>query len=288
MKMKDLIRVFFYPFIKFYFLFKPLKINIRSLDSTLDRLLYNDASIIRFGDGELKLINGKSICYQDYDEHLARELQTIINVNDSKLLIAFPDVFNPKKLTLSAKLFWNFDLFLKQNLYREFNKKTFDNTFISRPYMDYKNKKDKILFFRKLQHLWEKKSIIFIEGATTRNGLNNDLYSNAKSIERIICPSSNAYSKKKQIVEYVKLNIPKEKLICISLGPCAKVIAYELYRLGYRVLDIGHLDSEYEWCLCNAKRKIKINGKHTAEYDDDNLIICKDENYLAQIIVSFE
>lgn len=287
MNVKDVIRFFSYPVIKLFFLVKPLRINISSLDSTLDKLLFNDVSIIRFGDGELKLMNGKSIYFQDYDENLARELRSIIYINDSSLLIAFPDVFTPKILTFSANLFWNFDLFLKQNSYREFDKKNFYNAFISRPYMDYKNKKDKILFFRKLQNLWHEKNIVFIEGVTTRNGLNNDLYSNTKSIKRILCPASNAYNKKTQIVEYVKLNITKDTLICISLGPTAKVVAYELYRLGYRVLDIGHLDSEYEWCLCNAKRKIKNDNKHTAEYDDNNLNICEDENYLSQILVSF-
>ena len=45
------------------------------------------------------------------------------------------------------------------------------------------------------------------------------------------------------------LEVGKNKLILIALGPTATVLAYDLAKRGYWAVDIGHLDLEYEWFL---------------------------------------
>jgi hypothetical protein len=52
--------------------------------------------------------------------------------------------------------------------------------------------------------------------------------------------------------EDVKLS-DKNILILISLGPTATVLAYDLAKLGYWAIDIGHIDNEYEWLKLEAK-----------------------------------
>lgn len=283
---KVIIKILSYPFIKLFFLLFPIRIYVNSLQETLQELISSNSSIIRLGDGELKIIDGKSIYFQSYSEELAKKLQEILESNYENLIIALPDIFNNfSHLTTKAKLFWLFDLFLRQKNYRNINnKKNYGNAFLSRPYMDYRDKKTKKNYFEQLKNLWNKKDILFIEGKTSRNGVGNDLYSNTKSIKRIICPSSDAYKYKNEILDFVMSKIPKDILIFLSLGPAAKAIGYELFQKGYRIIDIGHLDSEYEWCLSGTKKKIKITGKHTAELEDNNISSCNDYNYLSQII----
>lgn len=41
--------------------------------------------------------------------------------------------------------------------------------------------------------------------------------------------------------------MPKDRLIIIVLGPTAKLLAYDLNKLGYRALDLGHMAKAYEW-----------------------------------------
>ena len=53
----------------------------------------------------------------------------------------------------------------------------------------------------------------------------------------------------------------KNKLILIALGPTATVLSYDLNKLGYQAIDIGHADIEYEWYLRKAKKKIPIKNK---------------------------
>ena len=87
-------------------------------------------------------------------------------------------------------------------------------------------------------------------------GVNNDLFDNVKSIKRILCPIVNAFNIYEKILQEA-LKIKKNKLILLALGPTASVLAYDLYHAGYQVLDIGHMDIEYEWFLRNATQAIK-------------------------------
>ena len=48
--------------------------EVKGIDATLDYVIKNDASLIRFGDGEINLLAGYSIPYQDYDEELGLAL----------------------------------------------------------------------------------------------------------------------------------------------------------------------------------------------------------------------
>ena len=79
-----------------------------------------------------------------------------------------------------------------------------------------------------------------------------------KSIQRIICPVINAFNLYSKIVNTVKKKVSKNKLILIALGPTATLLSFDLYKLGYQSIDVGHVDIEYEWFLRNAKRKIPI------------------------------
>ena len=82
------------------------------------------------------------------------------------------------------------------------------------------------------------------------------------------------------------IKINKTILILIALGPTATVLSYDLNRLGYQAIDIGHIDIEYEWFLKNATKKIKIKNKYVNEVDNglNNFTSIKDRVYYKQII----
>ena len=74
--------------------------------------------------------------------------------------------------------------------------------------------------------------------------------------------------------------VSKDTLILIALGPSASVLAYDLSRLGYWVIDI-----EYEWFKMKAKSKIKIDHKYTSEAEDGDIVSNDlDQRFLDQII----
>ena len=136
--------------------------------------------------------------------------------------------------------------------------------------MDYKDKSKSSNILNKLKKIWSKKEIVIIEGEESRLGVGNDLFDNCLSIERIICPKNNCYEKYNDILEKVKNKVYKDKLILIALGPTATVLAYDLSKLGYVALDIGHVDIEYEWFLMKADKKMNIEGKYVGEVLNGN------------------
>ena len=86
------------------------------------------------------------------------------------------------------------------------------------------------------------------------------------------------------------MKIAKEDdLICISLGPAATVLAYDLAEGGYQAVDIGQVDNEYDWYIRGAKERTAIKGKMVAEYLENRLPEdIGDEVYDSQIAVEIE
>ena len=81
--------------------------TVKSIDESLDFIRENHSSLIRFGDGEINLIAGHSIAYQDYHPELARTLRELVGMNSSeKLLVCLPDAFEDRfKFTWWAEEF---------------------------------------------------------------------------------------------------------------------------------------------------------------------------------------
>ena len=138
---------------------------------------------------------------------------------------------------------------------------------------------------KKLRKIWEGQEIVIIEGKYSRLGIGNELFDNVKSIERIICPAENAFEVYNKIFEEA-LKVSKSKMIILALGPTATVLAFDLYKEGYRAIDIGHVDIEYEWFLRKATKKINIDTKYVTEVvgGENNIQDIDDKKYEKQII----
>ena len=296
-KMEDAIRLFSeIGADKFRQTFKQeelFDISVMSIDETLDELMKTEKSLVRFGDGEFNLINGKSIAYQEYREDLAQEMREILlHAGDieNKVLICLPEIFEIFKghflQNEDSEKFWKQVLDDYGRFFQETcQTKGYGSTWISRLYIDNKDKSHAVTQFEKLKSLFEYKDILIVEGATTRSGVGNDLFNKALSIKRIICPSHHAFSKVDAIQQAI-LDHAKGRLILLMLGPTAKILACRLSRLGYRALDLGHIDPEYEWMKMGVETKVQLKHKHTAEFNfDQGIEFVEDEDYNSQIVV---
>lgn len=267
---------------------KPLDIiQVKGIDETLDYIIEHNSSLVRFGDGEVNLMWGLPIPYQNHDLELANQLKHIVGLeSDEKLVVCLPDAFDDRFVfTWWATPFWKEHMNVYMDFYKELCKGSwYGSTFISRPYIDYEDKSKAKGQFEKLKSIWENRDILIVEGVTSRSGVGNDLFDGANSIKRIICPSHNAYSRIEEIQEAV-LQYAENRLILCMLGPTAKVLSYNLCQMGYQVLDVGHIDSEYEWMKMGAKTKVKFSHKHTAEHNfDQDIEFIDDETYNSQIV----
>ena len=106
----------------------------------------------------------------------------------------------------------------------------------------------------KIKDIWKGRNLVIIESKSAHTGVDNDLLMKAKSVKRIICPESNAYEVYDQLLERA-LTYNKENLFLISAGATAKPLVVDLMNQGFRALDIGSLDMEYQWYVMKAREK---------------------------------
>lgn len=264
--------------------------QIATREETLDALINSRVSICRYGDGEFNLIFGSDLPFQKYSEKLSDRLKEILKNNNKNVLVGLSDIYgNLDEFTEECKRYYRqFVVYNRMKIYSLIDfEKQYYNSEISRFYMGLKDKSSSPVYLKKLKKIWEDKDIVIVEGLYSRLGCNNDLFDRAKSIQRVVCPVTNAFSKYDEILEFCK-TLPKEKLFILALGPTATVLAYDLASFGFQALDLGHIDIEYEWLLMGATKKIPVKDKYVNEAKGGRIKTSfANEKYNSEIIVNF-
>lgn len=270
-------------------------VRIMSPDQTIRYIEKHHCSIARFGDGEFDLIlNLKDIGFQQRSSTISEGLSKVLENKNPALLLCIPRCMNTiKECNDHSALFWidwgrngHHQQIIEMIRNKAGKMYRFGDSQITRPYIDWKTDKRAVRLFPRLKHLWEDRDIIIVEGDQTRLGIGNDLFSGARTIQRVIAPAVNAFEYLEDIKTIV-LERYQGELILLALGPSATILASEFADMGIQALDIGNIDIEYEWFLRGAKERIPIPGKFTNEAKDGIGRVyseCKDDNYNSQIV----
>lgn len=263
--------------------------TIHSIEETISQITTNHCSVSRFGDGEMLLIGRKSIRFQEESERLSQRLLSVIQSQEEGHLICISDVFEElERYTRRARRFWRTHFYLFSDLWEKslIPDKSYYNTFITRPYMDFRLKNKSGYWFNMLKAIWDKRDVVFVEGEKSRLGLGNDLFDNASSIKRILCPPVNAFEKYELILQKAQEQ-DKNVLFLLALGPTATVLAYDLHKQGYQAIDVGHVDIEYEWYKMGATHKVSVPSKYVNEaLTGREITMAAEEDYFHQILCS--
>ncbi len=246
-------------------------VKVHSIDETIDELLQTNKSLVRFGDGEIVMIKGGDLMLQKASPEIAEGMAGILAYPYDDLMVTIPGIFD----TLSdhrkaSRQFWKDHLLFCRKTYEKYcnPNRIYYTTFVSRCYYYAQDRSNCGRWFAKIRKIWENKDVVVVEGTRTHNGVGNDLLDTAASVERIICPPRDAYGAIPRILEACEV-YGKDRLFLLSVGVAAKFLALELFQKGYRVLDIGHMDMEYEWYVRQVPDKCKIE-KHEIESEDAN------------------
>ena len=261
-------------------------IKVKTVDETLNEIITKKKSISRFGNGEFNIIFNKDIKFQKFNKRLKHKLLEVLNSSLKNLLIGIMRLEDVNNYSFWIKWFEKNKFRLLKLLDKN---KIYYNSFITRFMTLFKNKFNNEKYISKFKTIWNNRDIIIIEGDKTRVGIGNDLFNNTKSIKRILCPNENAFLSFDKILKFFCSNdIDRNTLILISLGPTATVLAYELCKLGFQSIDIGHLDLQYEFYLKNVTHVIKIPNKYVNEISGGSLNISpvKDKRYYEEILMN--
>ncbi len=282
--------IIFMSKINFTLFYKKNKYKILSDEEIINKIIDEKKSLSRFGDGEFKWMLGKKqVSFQENNAKMMYKLKEVFEEENEDLIIGIPKALNSlENLNKYAKKEWKLFILFFYNSIKKYIKvdKEYADTNITRFYMDYVDKSNCKNKIENIKRIWEKRDILIVEGEKTKLGVGNDLFQNAKTINRIIAPSKNAFDVYERILEEAYSN-GKDKLILISLGPTATILASDLSKKGYQGIDIGHIDIEYEWFLSNANDKVPVKGKYVNEakskgdLSDEDI---EDEEYKKSII----
>ena len=267
------------------------KIHILDSFMSIQYIIDHRCSVSRFGDGEFDLIRGASEGYQKPDVKLADSLKMVLNAKDAPNHIVGVPYFlkNVDGTVKVTRDFWG-------RLVKEYGNRwiqllnedrLYIDTQISRFYIEYHDYDRSTRQLQMLKQIWQDRDVVIIEGCQSRTGVGNDLYDNARQIERILGFPKDGFSHYAEMLDAVKGHVKPEegKLLLLSYGPTATILAYDLAKLGYQAIDIGHLDIEYEWYKRRTPEGGIVKGKYTNEAKDGDIVDeCNDSEYLSQII----
>ncbi len=269
-------------------------IQLYSNEKTVDLIVEEGKSLSRFGDGEFNWMMGRTLdSFQVYSKDLEVALREAIKCDDDRLLIGIPGgMIDSSKCNLHARLHWTI---IKNRFFESIcqflnEERVYCDASITRPYIDYSDREYSKHCFQNLKRIWNNRDVIIAEGANTKLGMGNDLFDNARTIRRIICPSENAFEKLPDIIDAVQEIASKKDLILAALGPTATVLASRLCVRDYQVIDIGHIDIEYMWYLKHSVLRDPIEGKAVNEsgIKECSTIFDQDKEYIRSIVKRVE
>lgn len=225
------------------------KYTFLDAEQTLNYLLKSEKSFIRFGDGEFNFLYGIETHFQKYDPFLKSILLEIVknHTPNSSYILGIPILpiekinYNSLQKKRKLKTWIRTEMFMKNKLSE---KCVYGDPFIFR--------RAAVNEKLNISKLWENK-IVLLVGSLTKYFRYRQLEITKKQY-LIDCPNNNAFKEWKNIInnilEVIAINnLNKEDIvILISLGPTAKVIAYELSKKDLIVYDIGHhFDLKYRY-----------------------------------------
>lgn len=251
--------VFFYP-------------KIVKAEVAVQEIIDYKKSIARFGDGEFAIICGHVRSrFQRVDDDLGRRLKEVLQSDIDNLMIGIADNYgNLEKYTDFAAN--GIRIYMQNNVRREHmallsKDRVYYDAYLSRPYVMYRDHFTDAprKRFEHLKKIWDGRNVIMIEGAQTRLGVGNNLFSNCRTIRRILAPAINSYDRYDDILKSACKNGKENDLFIIATGPSAGVFAYDLTLEGFQAVDVGHVDIEYEWFLKGTGEREVIANKYTHE-----------------------
>lgn len=229
---------------------------------TLQMLLDSQKSFIRFGDGEYDIMEGRDIPFQKYDKNLAKTLQEAITSQDENLLVGLGYIYFHFCSNVYVPEFRYTWLVENYHIIKKYlvPHKVYGATDVSQVYAGHKEY-DFERHYALLKQLFVDKKILVICGDKVLANVQYSIFEECKDITYLYGATKHAYEGIDILREQI-LKFSKDYVLLFALGPAGKALGYEMFKLGYRVLDIGHSIKDYD----TYKRKVKMDRKQVAQF----------------------
>lgn len=207
--------------------------------------------IARFGDGEIKLINGHDCVSQKHTPQLAEELREILWIDTMRAcLTGIPNLTGET----AKEFFWSKYRSQKKytGLYNP--KKQYASAFITRP--DSIPSINCAEYWNEVVKLWAGKRILLMTGGRS-SALRADTMPEAKTVIERVGPQTNAYANISHLQETIEHLAAGVDSVFLCLGATATCLAWRLSMKGIHALDLGHIAVYYR----RFQKGEPVNGK---------------------------
>ena len=223
-------------------------LDVYNYDETINLLLNKPKSFCRFGDGEIELIEGKGIPFQEYNEVLGRRLKNILHTyyRDMYVGINYNYFHNTRNMNELNRKFYLYDVKVyREKLLKYCNPTTkyiaagFNQLYMVMQKFDYDN------YYDKIKSVFKDKELVVFCGVGILEKHEYNVFENCDSIEYVSFPNKNAFACYSEILNKAR-TYSKNKILCFILGPTSKILVEDLTKEGYMAWDIGHMAKDYD------------------------------------------
>jgi len=216
--------------------------NFLNYEETINDIIQNNKSLVRFGDELIDMMQGIGLYYDDwhqkYDKRLASRLEKVIRSDDPRMLIGLHWQFftktkeELKKEGIPPTIWTNSKVFLRKYLNKG---QAYGAALCFQPSFNTELDFQKVISYFKTKH-------IIIVTASTERFSHIEL---GKTTNFVECPRNDAWQHYDDIFKK-SLKLVEEKgyekaevLFLISLASAAKVFVYDLLKHDYQGWDTG-------------------------------------------------
>ena len=221
--------------------FNGARLRVADERTTLRRLCERRASLARYGDGEMEIMIGRGIHFQDYDPELARRLRMLLRAASPQFLIGIPNFPALQIKTGSRRRSWErYECMFSHLIRRDAE---YHSAFVSRPASIVGLESEE--YFRSFEPLWADREIVLVHNSAAV--AQHPLFRQARAVHHVPCASKDAFREYAELLGNAAAFLHmRDAIFLIAAGPTAGVLAWDLAQRGAQALDIGHLTNAYD------------------------------------------
>jgi hypothetical protein len=218
--------------------------NVTVIDdnATISKIINNNLSVSRFGDGELVYMHGYKHPWQKAEITLIEDLKKLLNESNNHLLVCIPDFLidnRIKRAGINLDGWKSPKLALKASIKKNL---CYGSAFVFRPLNKILFAPKTLIHIKKLISYMNSRNVIYVG---TKKTFKNFIKPKAV-IDDI--PEINAYSVIGVLFDSIITTAEKYEnpLVLVSCGITATVLCSELSKEGIQAIDIGSFFEQYK------------------------------------------
>lgn len=203
------------------------------------RLVLKGYSISRYGDGEVKHMDGVKNVSQEVDGDLRVALNRVFKSNTPRHIVAIPNVYSDLAF-INATEDYIYSMMIRFAKIADMDK-VYGSSYITRadlcPYFANPG------YWSLISELWRDKGVVLVRGVAKRANPHG-MMSQAMDLIELEIPAKNAWCCYKEIFSEC-MSMPEDYIYLLAAGPTATVLAHDLCKRGRWAVDVGHLGMFY-------------------------------------------